>query len=199
MGETFVFGKYRYCTYCKIFNYIIVHAVGWNEAGGWKEPGSLHQIRQNRHVASQPPFVFPSLPSYFLHFDTLILQRIRIIVGDAGFKVQTRNLFCPRSLVRYQWATTSPQWATTTPFCWDMNGNIITAQFFFLYYRERESTGIILQNNFKFTICPQEYIFCFPFYVYFFLHTIFAYISVSVSLNKNTHKKGAFSHLKIIE
>ena len=163
MGETFVFGKY--CTYCKILNYIIVHAVGWNEAGGWKEPGSLHQIRQNRHVVSQPArqlFPFAALIfSTFWHIDPAAHQ------DQCGrCRIQTRDLLCPSC---------------------------------FFHYRERESTGIILPNNFKFTICPQEYIFCFPFYVYFFLHTIFAYISVSVSLNKNTHKKGAFSHLKIIE
>ena len=121
--------------------------------------------------ASQPDSFFPSLPSYFLHFDTLILQRIRITVGDAGFKVQTRDLFCPRSLVRYQWATTSPQWATTTPFCWDMNGNIITAQLFF-YIIEKENRRewyFKVQNNFKFTIWPQEYIFCFPFWIAMFI------------------------------
>ena len=50
----------------------------------------------------------------------MILQRIRIIVGDTGFEPEPD--LCPRSLMRYQTATTSPNepphllnWATTSP------------------------------------------------------------------------------------
>ena len=148
MGETFVFGKYRYCTYCKIFNYIIVHAVGWNEAGGWKEPGSLHQIRQNRHVVSQPArqlFPFAALIfSTFWHIDPAAHQdhcgRCRIQSSNPGPFLPQKSSALPMShhispmshhnsiLLRHEW-------------------EYYYCSVVFLYYRERESTRMILQSS----------------------------------------------------
>ena len=50
---------------------------------------------------------FSFLPWDFLHYDTMILQRIRIIVEDAGIEPGT---FAPEvwCALRNQWATTSP-------------------------------------------------------------------------------------------
>ena len=47
---------------------------------------------------------FPYLPWDVLHYVTLLLQHIRIIVGDDGFEPGTEQ----KSGALYQWATTSP-------------------------------------------------------------------------------------------
>ena len=68
----------------------------------------------------------------------MILQHIRIIVGDAGFE--------PRSLVRYQWATASPS-ATTSLMshhmifdnCWPI---LFTALFLHAHYYIRVPVAV---------------------------------------------------------
>ena len=76
---------------------------------------------------------FPLYPEFFLLYYTIILQRIRIIVGDAGFEPgnSAPEVWCatdepphlqpmshcisPMSTTSPRWATTSPRWATTSP------------------------------------------------------------------------------------